>query len=299
MLILVLPWFIAAKCPTEMNGQQVGSAMKASMSDHDQETQRRVSGATRNYTRLDPKAIVDSFTEPCMSCNNNDINGRGSRRGGSSRLASNFKKLGGNSKALAQALCFMNKNAGKTKFKSGAGGRISIKEKCKFIINDYTKPANKKRMFVVNKCTGNVDVVQVAQGKGGISNRSGSKATPSGFHVTGGTHNSKKRWAPGIKLHGLQRGVNDNTYARAVVMHRAISSRGAYCGGGIAKSSQSKPDTRGTHCGNSWGCPAVHPNHWKALQKLKGNRSGGTMVYNFSSRESGKGSSYCGDRLWK
>ena len=293
LFILVLPALIA--CPKSMNRSQTQEALKSSVENESPDVQERVSKATNQFTSVDPNNIVDHFVKPCTTCSNKDMQGQAATSGDSSNLSRNFTKLGGSSTALRQALCFMNKHKN-TSFRSGAGGRISFNESCKFIINDYTKASSKKRMFIVNKCTGHVEAMQVANGTGGIGkNASGSKGTPSGFFVTGGTHYSQKVWKPGIKLHGLQRGINDKSYARAVVMHRAISkSGGKYCAGGIANSSQASPSLSGASCGRSWGCPAVDPVVWPKVYALK-NKS---LVYNYSSRERGKGNSYCGDSLW-
>jgi hypothetical protein len=87
------------------------------------------------------------------------------------------------------------------------------------MINDYSKASSQKRLFILNKCTGEVKAMQSAHGRGGsngvaasggsklngISNTPDTNASPSGFFVLGDWHTTEKRWGPGIKMHGLER----------------------------------------------------------------------------------------------
>lgn len=159
-------------------------------------------------------------------------------------------------------------------------------------------------MFIVNTCTGKVDVMYVSKGYNGFGNGIG-KTTP-GFHITGGWHHSPngKVWSPGIKMHGLQKGINDKAWSRGVVIHRGFARRRGrrvnYCSGGIRSSStHSNGDLPGS-CGRSAGCPAVDPANWdKVVRDLKGDSGGGVLMYNYTPSMQRKDSSYCGDNLWK
>ncbi len=231
-----------------------------------------------------------------------------------SKLFKNYKKLGGDPKAFAHVMCFFKKHQASL-FKGGHGRKLKIKEKCKIIINDYTKTSNKKRLFILNRCTGKVQAMQSSHGKGGgagsgtnststasyISNKPNTNLSPSGFFIMGGWHRTSKPWNPGIKMHGLQKGINDNSYRRGIVFHRSQNSRTAYCGGGIASSDDSNPQLSGGNCGRTHGCIGIPPTNWQvAKDDILGERDGGALLYTYSKNEAAKSSSYCGgDNLWK
>jgi hypothetical protein len=225
----------------------------------------------------------------------------------------NYKKLGGNPKAFAHVMCFFKKHQD-SQFQGAHRRKLKITEKCKIIINDYTKGSNEKRLFVMNRCTGKVKAMQSSHGKGGgsgapvnshqnakhFSNRFNTRLSPSGFFIMGGWHHTSKVWHPGIKMHGLQKGVNDNSYGRGIVLHRSMTSSGGYCYGGIATSDQSNPRLRGQSCGRTWGCIGLDPSKWSESSKdLLGTRNGGPLLYTYSPREAAKSASYCGDKLWQ
>ncbi len=230
-----------------------------------------------------------------------------------SSLLKNYKKLGGDPVAFEQAMCFLKTN-GKTSFKSfGEGYRNGIKiENQRYVtIQDFTKPSSEKRLFMLDRETGNVEVIHSGHGLGAypypnsrelaksFGNSSGSFKTPSGFFITGNTYNSKKSWRVGMRLHGLQKGINDKTIGRGVVLHG-----GSYVTEGVAKDSDSSPRIKGKSCGGSKGCTVVNSNQVKSvMSKLASGKEGrypyrgGALFYNFSPLEKSKGASYCGDRL--
>jgi hypothetical protein len=302
-LILITPVIaFLVGCPggSSMSGNQFRNTMRAGTAGESAEVQRRVARGTNDYRNIDPSGIVNSFVEPCTSCDNHVQNGREVPIS-NTRLARNFQSMGGSPKALAHALCFMDRHEN-TSF-AGGTGRTSIKDKCKLAINDHAgKGVRENKMFIVNRCTGEVKVTNVARGSRGIGQGTG-KTNP-GFHISGGWHapypvghHKYKRWYPGIKMVGLQEGVNDEAWGRGVVMHRAVSSRGDYCSGGMNSSNQTSGTVSGD-CGRSSGCPAVDPSSWQTVvNDLKGDDTGGSLIYNYTNREAGKGADYCGDRL--
>jgi hypothetical protein len=230
-----------------------------------------------------------------------------------SSLLKNYQKLGGDPVAFEQAMCFL-KTKGKTSFKSfGEGYRNGIKiENQRYVtIQDFTKPSSEKRLFMLDRETGKVEVLHSVHGLGvypytnsrelakNFSNSSGSLKTPSGFFITGNTYNSTKSWRVGMRLHGLQKGINDKSIGRGVVLHG-----GPYVTEGVAKDSDSSPQLKGNTCGRSHGCTVVNSKQVKSvMSKLASGKEGrypyrgGALFYNFSPLEKSKGPSYCGDRL--
>ena len=226
----------------------------------------------------------------------------------------NYKKLGGDPKAFKHVMCFFKKHHQESSFKAAHGKRIKIEEKCKIMINDYTKGSNHKRLFIMNRCTGKVMAMQSSHGIGGaagssrnsrrtarhISNRPNTYLSPSGFFIMGGWHHTTKKWKPGIKMHGIQKGINDRSYSRGIVFHRAMNGRGGYCQGGLATSDQSNPKLIGYDCGRTHGCLGIAPSNWQvAIDNIKGERTGGPLLYTYSHIEAAKPSDYCGDNLWQ
>ena len=218
-----------------------------------------------------------------------------------SKLYADFRRKGGDPVALKQAICFMEKNQ-KTKFQvdSAAGNSAKIGSKCKIVLNDFSKSTGsvfrKNKMYRINRCTGKIDVSYVAQGSGGVgdtahrkknANEDDSGATLRGFHLLGGKHDSGKY--KGIKIHGLQKGINNRSYKKSVVIHR-----GEW--------------TTNNDSGHSLGCPATTQGVLNDLKKnFMGSEGGssngdtvkGILMYNYTKTEKKKGKSYCGDTLWK
>ncbi len=129
-------------------------------------------------------------------------------------------------------------------------------------IIDFTKPSTERRLWVVDLKHGKVLYnTWVAHGKNSgnimatsFSNTHGSLKSSIGVYVTRDSYVGGKGYA--LRLHGLERGINDNAYSRKVVMHGAwyVSSR------------------RHGYLGRSWGCPAVDPQIVRPLiNTIKGN----------------------------
>lgn len=231
------------------------------------------------------------------------------------KMMANYKKLGGDPIALEQALCFFDKNKN-TNFKAaGDPSRskgIKIDNQRYITINDLNAPLYKSRYYVIDMQTGKINTYFSGHGYGGkkgvpesdmkveaTSNVSGSNATPRGFFITGTRRNgsSDPRWKYSMKLHGLQQGVNDNSFARAVIVHPfpKMPSESA---------SSDDPNLKGRPIdsdgpfGLSQGCPMLSEKYASEIidkTKASSNSEGGSLYYNYSVEEKSRGSSYCGD----
>lgn len=230
-------------------------------------------------------------------------------------LKENYSKLGGDPIALSQALCFYDTNQN-TNFKAaGDPSRstgIKIDNKRYITINDMNKSYFQSRFHVLDLETGKVKAYYSAHGIGGkkgvaesgsmaeeFSNIDGSNASPRGFFITGsrrnGSSDPKQRWTFSMKLHGLQSGVNDRSFARAVVMHSFpdVSNE-------VATSDDEKPKLKNDPYPFylSQGCPMIGPQVADEIIdtiKAPNNNTGGSLYYNYSPHEKARGEDYCGD----
>ena len=117
-------------------------------------------------------------------------------------------------------------------------------------IVDFSLPSSQKRLFVID--TRNYKVLHnslVAHGRNSgeamarsFSNMPESFKSSPGFYVTRNTYNGSNGYS--LKLDGLEKGINDKAYERAIVMHGAdyVSEAFIHARGFI---------------GRSYGCPAV------------------------------------------
>ena len=119
-------------------------------------------------------------------------------------------------------------------------------------IIDFSLPSTEKRLYVVD--LKNYEVLYntyVAHGRNSgkeiaesFSNRFSSNKSSLGFYKTLGTYIGKHGYS--LKLEGLEKGINDNAYERAIVMHGANYVSPGYI-------------PRLGYIGRSLGCPAVSP----------------------------------------
>ena len=117
---------------------------------------------------------------------------------------------------------------------------------------DYSRPSTEPRLWVLDLASH--AIVQrelVAHGKGSgenvatsFSNHEGSHKSSLGLFVTGAAYVGENGYS--LRLRGLDPGVNDRAYARAIVIH------------GAEYVSEATARTLG-RIGRSWGCPAVRP----------------------------------------
>jgi L,D-transpeptidase catalytic domain len=139
-------------------------------------------------------------------------------------------------------------------------------------IIDFTQPSSKKRLYILD--VKNYKVLfntLVAHGKNSgrewassFSNRPYSFKSSPGFYITGETYNGNNGYS--LKLEGVEKGINDNAYNRAIVIH------------GAGYVSQSFVNTQG-YIGRSEGCPAVPvQDNSEVIQLIQG----GTCLFIYS-----------------
>jgi L,D-transpeptidase catalytic domain len=136
---------------------------------------------------------------------------------------------------------------------------------------DYSLPSSRPRFWVLDMETGRVLVRElVAHGResGGdraerFSNRPGSFQSSLGTFVTGGVYSG--RHGRSLRLRGLDRGLNDQAEARAIVIHGADYVSEEFV-------------RRMGRLGRSEGCPALRP---AAARRVIDLIRDGTVVYAF------------------
>ena len=120
------------------------------------------------------------------------------------------------------------------------------------MVIDYSKRSTERRLWVFDLKRGGLLFEElVAHGRNSgddravrFSNEPGSLMTSLGLFLTGDTYIGKHGLS--LRLQGLEKGVNDNSLERAIVIHAAD-----YVNEGLAQ--------RSGRIGRSWGCPAVRP----------------------------------------
>ena len=100
-----------------------------------------------------------------------------------------------------------------------------------------------------------------------FSNKDGSKMSCLGFLVTAKTYKGKHGYS--LKLKGLEKIINDNSYKRAIVIHGADYVSDEF----IRKYGR---------LGRSWGCPAL-PSFLN--NKIIDDIKGGSLIYIYSDRK--------------
>ncbi|MEO7961112.1 MAG: murein L,D-transpeptidase catalytic domain family protein [Ginsengibacter sp.] len=139
-------------------------------------------------------------------------------------------------------------------------------------IVDFSLPSSRKRLFVIDvKNFKLLFNTYVAHGRNSgkefareFSNAPESFKSSLGFYVTKGTYNGNHGYS--LKLDGEEKGINDNAYSRAIVMHSAD-----YAAENIVKSQG--------YLGRSLGCPALPPSVYKPIiEKIKN----GTCLFLYS-----------------
>ena len=132
-----------------------------------------------------------------------------------------------------------------------------------FVIVDYGRSKRVPRLHVVD--SSNNSIIReflVAHGTGSgkgeatmFSNVVNAHMSSLGAMKTGDTYHGK--YGRSLKLHGLEKGVNDNVFARFIVVHGSLYVTNKFVG-------------------NSWGCLAVP---MKEAQDLIDMIKGGVLVY--------------------
>jgi len=130
---------------------------------------------------------------------------------------------------------------------------------------DYSKPSSEKRMWIFDVEKNRLSFyTHVAHGvnSGGneissVSNVNNSRQTSVGTFITKDTYSGSNGYS--LNLEGLEKGFNDNAYARRIVIH----------GANYADESFVKQNGR---LGRSWGCPAVsHELAKPVIDNIKGD----------------------------
>jgi len=142
---------------------------------------------------------------------------------------------------------------------------------------DYTKPSTERRLWVFDLVHTRILFEELtAHGKNSgdnqavrFSNAPNSLMSSLGAFLTGDTYIGKHGLS--LRLQGLEKGFNDNSMERAIVIHAA-----AYISEAIARNKG--------RIGRSWGCPAVRPEISRSLIE---SVQGGTLVL-----------AYYPDRFW-
>lgn len=217
-----------------------------------------------------------------------------------------FQKENLNLKALSHVRCFFEKHensvfrkkisfADDSDNRCGGEPEITLDSKRVFALIDYVAPSDEKRMFLVDRKTGEISQMAVAHGRYAagmfnsklsenknsirharyFSNEINSNAPSSGFFVAGIDYEGK--FGRSLVLHGLEEGINDNACERAVVIHKH------------ALVSQSK-----AHILSS-GCPMINKSYLDhVINILKAPEdSNGSLVFIYGPREASWSKASC------
>jgi hypothetical protein len=151
--------------------------------------------------------------------------------------------------------------------------KIGVKAKRNILtIIDYSKPSDHKRLWVIDL---NKNAILyntfAAHGKNtgdrmakSFSNKPNSKSSSIGLFVTKETYHGAHGLS--LRIHGLDKGFNDNALKRAVVIHGA-----SYVNEYVAKANG--------RIGRSWGCPAVP---YALSTPIINTIKGGTLVFSYA-----------------
>ena len=144
-----------------------------------------------------------------------------------------------------------------------------VKRRDLLTVIDYSLPSSQPRLFVFNLATHKLLFRElVAHGKNSgdnepsfFSNSPGSLATSLGLFVTADPYIGNNGYS--LRLKGLEEGINDMAWDRAIVMH------------GAAYVSRAAIKALG-RLGRSWGCPAVRQ---EIAKKMIDTLRGGSAIF--------------------
>ena len=144
-----------------------------------------------------------------------------------------------------------------------------VKRRDLLTVIDYSLPSSQPRLFVFDLAARKLlfrELVAHGKNSGGdvadyFSNESGSEATSLGLFVTADTYFGHNGYS--LRLRGLEEGVNDMAWDRAIVMH------------GAAYVSREAIKVLG-RLGRSWGCPAVRQ---EIADKIIDTIRGGSAIF--------------------
>ena len=152
---------------------------------------------------------------------------------------------------------------------SEAAKKGLVRKKNLLTVIDYSLPSTQPRLFVFDLAAKKLLYRElVAHGKNSgevvpnfFSNEPGSEATSLGLFVTADTYNGSNGYS--LRLKGLEEGINDMAFNRAIVMH------GAYYVSREAIKALGR-------LGRSWGCPAVRP---EVAKEIINTIRGGSAIF--------------------
>lgn len=158
-----------------------------------------------------------------------------------------------------------------------AGRRGLLSRRHLLTVIDYSLPSTQERFFVFDLSKRKLlfhELVSHGKNSGGnipdfFSNDHGSQATSLGLFVTAETYVGGNGYS--LRLRGLEAGINDNAWDRAIVMH------GAHYVSRIAIRALGR-------LGRSWGCPALRQ---EVARKVINTIRGGSAIF-----------AYYPDRKW-
>ena len=242
------------------------------------------------------------------------------------KLMINYLKLGGDSTALKQAFCFLDKNKESLFEAKGDPSKdhgIKLNLKNIITINDQNKDSSTNRLFVLNLETMEVESYFTGHGYGkdkkavqdykpenpghfkynpylkaeSFSNTNSSYLTPRGFFITGNrssrTPNKEKPWPYIMTLYGVQSGINDNSYLRSIYMHPFPGTDNSK----LSSTHDTAPLLTYNPQSLTKGCTNLPPMHASSIiDKIKGEGvDGGSLYYTYTPIEKEAGDNYCGD----
>jgi hypothetical protein len=171
-----------------------------------------------------------------------------------------------------------NKGLSQIAFDQAIDGWLQLKQtnclqnSSRLAVADFSLSANVKRLFLID-VPGKKLLLQtyVAHGRNtgeefaqSFSNQPGSFQSSPGFYLTGNTYSGKHGYS--LQLTGLQKGINDLAFNRAIVLH------------GANYVSESFIQNNG-RLGRSLGCPAVPEDQaTQIIDEIKG----GSCLYIYS-----------------
>jgi hypothetical protein len=158
--------------------------------------------------------------------------------------------VSGDCRALYDAMG-LNRRIGYEVFEDACHGYAKIDNPKELMtIIDFSKPSTEERLFVIDMVRQEMVLAShVAHGRGSgdnyatsFGNENGSHKSSLGFYLTGDSYQGRNGYS--MRLHGLEDGINDKAYERAVVVHGAAYADPSVC-------------STGGRLGRSFGCPAL------------------------------------------
>jgi hypothetical protein len=228
----------------------------------------------------------------------------------------NYLRVGGDPMAFRHLICFLRTNNSRyfirDRLRHSDPNLITIRNREVLIIADLTKPSDRPRLFVLDLKNQQVKAYLTAHGSGNpgqsvalyeegkidpidlhrilfpyrISNEIGSNATPRGLFILDETYRGQFGYS--LRMHGLQKRINDNSLKRFIVLHGFNGMNPAY----ISSFDQQLMPVPQGNLALSQGCTMLEPRRAKEVIDLA---QGGSLYYVFTNFEKNYGPDYCAD----